>query len=62
MELIAGLSVGVLVAISLMISIKIFGVWLRSRQLPELLLSLMLLAFYNDGIRYVMPWVKGILK
>ena len=27
-----------------------------------LLLSLMILAFYNDGIRYVLPWVKGIIK
>lgn len=27
-----------------------------------LLLSLMILAFYNDGVRYVMPWVKAILQ
>jgi hypothetical protein len=44
MELFAGLSVCVLVLISLLIATKTFSVWLRTRGLPELLLGLMLLS------------------
>lgn len=42
MELVAGLSVAFLVLVALAISLKTFALWLRSRGLPELLLSGML--------------------
>jgi hypothetical protein len=42
MELFAGLSVCLLIASALIIAIKTFAVWRRSRALPELLLSVML--------------------
>lgn len=44
MEIFAGLSVGLLIVSALFIAIKTFALWLRSRELPELLLSLMLLS------------------
>jgi len=43
MEIFAGLSVGLLMLGSLFIATKTFVLWRRSRELPELLLSLMLL-------------------
>jgi hypothetical protein len=44
MEMFAGLSVCVLVLTSLLIAIKTFAVWRRTRGLPELLLGTMLLS------------------
>jgi hypothetical protein len=44
MEVLAGLSVVVLILTALAVAIKTFGLWLRSRQLPELLLSGMLVS------------------
>jgi hypothetical protein len=44
MELIAGASVGLLVLCALFIAIKTIALWRRSRQLPELLLSGMLVS------------------
>jgi hypothetical protein len=41
-EILAALSVGVLILSALTIAIKTFGLWRRSRQVPELLLSMML--------------------
>lgn len=43
MEIFAGLSVGFLILAALFIAIKTFALWLRTRGLPELLLSMMLL-------------------
>ena len=43
MEIFAGLSVAVLVLVALVVVIKTFVLWLRTRGLPELLLSLYLL-------------------
>jgi hypothetical protein len=42
MELFAGLSVGFLILVALFVAIKTFRLWLRSRGLPELLLTVML--------------------
>jgi hypothetical protein len=44
MELLAGLSVGLLIASALIIAVKTFALWRRSRALPELLLSVMLVS------------------
>ena len=44
MEILAGLSVGLLLLSALVVAIKTFGLWLRTRALPELLLSAMLLS------------------
>lgn len=42
MEIFAGLSVGALILVALAVVIKTFGLWLRTRGLPELLLGLYL--------------------
>src|SRR5215831_21374380 len=42
MEIFAALSVGLLILVSLIVSIRTFALWRRTRGLPELLLSLML--------------------
>ena len=42
MEIFAGLSVGLLVLAALVVAIRTFALWRRTRGLPELLLSLML--------------------
>lgn len=42
MEVLAAVSVGVLVLSALIVAIKTFVLWRRSRELPELLLSMML--------------------
>lgn len=44
MEIFAGLSVLLLVLVSLFIAVKTFRLWLRTRGLPELLLTIMLLS------------------
>jgi len=44
MELYAGLSVGILILSALLVAIKTFALWSRTRGLPELLLGLMLLS------------------
>ena len=42
MEIFAGLSVGLLILAALVVAIRTFALWRRTRGLPELLLSLML--------------------
>jgi hypothetical protein len=42
MQVFAGLSVGLLILAALVVAFKTFGLWLRTRGLPELLLSLYL--------------------
>ena len=42
MEIFAGLSVGLLILAALIVAIRTFALWRRTRGLPELLLSLML--------------------
>lgn len=44
MEIFAGLSVGLLVLAAFVVAIRTFALWRRTRGLPELLLSLMLLS------------------
>jgi len=49
MEIFAGLSVLTLILAALFIAIKTFSLWLRTRGLPELLLSLMLMGATVTG-------------
>lgn len=50
MLLFAGLSVGLLILVALFVAAKTFALWLRTRELPELLLSGMLIS--SSGLGY----------